>query len=1034
MASEGGDSDPVAIAETLSIPLGMTSVGIPDIDIYNEVCKRVKEKKQILVRNADTIHDFGGERGQVGDDGHEYARIKRLIVAEKTALQTRGDEYNEILDKYKNLTQGSEFEGTMFQNLLPPQKTFVYGNTPGVPSVEHTNILIKTDTIDDVNKAIQIKNDIYRFLWPETVSGSNPPGTYEFKIMADVGPGKEIKKIATLSISDSSVKIRVRVTPESVMDSGSTYNTNDDKILPGFGEFTPSPLDGKWHPTPVFSLPYVRIKTETRTGYGKDNPKAFDVIIQDRIGNQLKIPHDKYDSGPGVNYIARNVAGEPVDDDIKAGMLPFYDLIRNRDYIDNAKSIGFLNSDGTLTDLGKNMGYDLKREGDQSQAIAVLMSYLAGEKVVLATKDRMLALFMILMRGPVIHFSKGETKIYRGEGLNLTDEQKRRILISDINDIITPITDLKERDEILRITGQCHKYIKAAITEYRRKPGRLLNIPHTLLIKSLENMRDRIDNFDELYTYFFSQRDNILKTVGDLYRKDLSELREIRKRIIGPLSDITVKLASVTAAIEKLKGIKYPLNELDLGEYGYIDVPAINRLNKLLKRFMDNAKIGFRSEKNFHDKFKEPIVSNFQIVYSRLTDKRSLTDTESLLSSLTSSPNKEVLDILSKKPVVDDDTETVVTVGQESSDEERVSLEAAVSGTPPLPEVADIDTITDIHSSYDFCVIVVAVLYSTIYPLIMSGKKPTEDILRQVGGAKGMILENPDRRRSQFHNKRVSRADRQDAATMLRREKMAAMRMKRRRKQKDVTKIQEIFNEAESTLEFKIMSLEDELPAGLPTDISSRYTRVIEILRDFHSELLEKGPVISLRILHTMRGILFEGEPKGLVYDNLYDIDKLPDVLNVLFAYSVKSAIPASAADVAAASATSSAATGYGRKSMPSQTKRRSRKCPRGTIRRKAYKTKRGVTVRSSCIKDRGLPGKGKRLFTLKKGELGKYGYSLKQDREKRRVALNKARKELSHATLVRKINALAILMKNTRPDYSRRARADVKWLGKMRT
>jgi len=123
----------------------------------------------------------------------------------------------------------------------------------------------------------------------------------------------------------------------------------------------------------------------------------------------------------------------------------------------------------------------------------------------------------------------------------------------------------------------------------------------------------------------------------------------------------------------------------------------------------------------------------------------------------------------------------------------------------------------------------------------------------------------------------------------------------------------------------------------------------------------------------------------------------------------------------------------YGRKSMSSQTKRRSRKCPRGTIRRKAYKTKRGVTVRSSCIKDRGLPGKGKRLFTLKKGELGKYGYSLKQAREKRRVALNKARKELSHATLVRKINALSILMKNTRPDYSRRARADVKWLGKTR-
>ena len=1038
-AASSSSSLSADIAGVLSKPLAMTPVGIPNIDIYNKICRRVAGAKQILVRNADTIHDFGGSRGE---GGREYSRIKELIVAEKTALQTRGDEYTEILGKYNNLTQGSNFEDIMFRGLLPPQVTFTYNNEegPAVITSETTRLEIYTDTIQDVNKAIQIKNDIYRFLWPETVSGSNPPGAYEFKIMADVSPGNEIKKIATLSISDSSVKIRIRVTPESVMDAGPTYNTNNDKILPGFGEFTPSPLDGKWHPTPVYSLPYVRINTRARSGYGVDNPKAFDVIIQNGSGNTLTIPHDNYDSGPGVEYIARNVAGEPVNN-IKTGMLPFYDLLRNRVYSETAKKIGFLNSDGTLTDLGKNMGYDLKREGDQSQAIAVLMSYLAGEKVVLATQDRMLALFMILMGGPVIHVGTNNTTIYRGEGLNLTDEQKRRVLIRDLEEILKPIIGVKDRDEIVRLTTQCREYINTAITEYRRKPGRLLNIPHKLLIKSLENMRDGIDNFDKLYTYFFSKRDDILEVVGDPSSKDLGELREIRERIIGPAYDLTAKLASVTAAIEKLKGIKYPLKKLDLGDYGYIDVPAINRLNKLLNQFNETAKTRFRSEKIFLENFKEPIVSNFGIVYSRLTDtnKSDLSGIHSLLSSLTSSPDKEVLKILREYPSVDDDTETVATVGSKSSDAERVSLEAAVSGTPPPPAVADIDTVTDIGTPYEFCVHVVDVLYSTIYPLIMFGKGRTEDLLTQVGRAKGMIRYGPDARASGFH-KGVSidkLAKLKDTALL--RAKAAEMRMRRR--QTVPEKIREIlFNEAESTLEFKIMSLEDELPAGLRID--TRYDRVIKRLRLFHSELLKKGPLTSLRILHTMRGILFDGEPKGLVYDNLYDIEKLPDVLNLLLSYSVQSATPAAAASATASAASAGAALGesigigrqvYGRKSMPSQTKRRSRKCPRGTIRRKAYKTKRGVTVRSSCIKDRGLPGKGKRLFTLKKGELGKYGYSLKQAREKRRVALNKARKELSHATLVRKINALSILMKNTHPDYSRRARADVKWLGKTR-
>lgn len=108
---------------------------------------------------------------------------------------------------------------------------------------------------------------------------------------------------------------------------------------------------------------------------------------------------------------------------------------------------------------------------------------------------------------------------------------------------------------------------------------------------------------------------------------------------------------------------------------------------------------------------------------------------------------------------------------------------------------------------------------------------------------------------------------------------------------------------------------------------------------------------------------------------------------------------------------------------------RRKISCPRGTIRRKAYTRKDGVHVKSSCIRDRGKPGKGPRLFTLKKGGLSKYGYHMKDNAEKRHKALKKALKHNSYASIVRKINALSILMKNTEPYLSKKAKADLKWL-----
>jgi hypothetical protein len=491
--------------------------------------------------------------------------------------------------------------------------------------------------------------------------------------------------------------------------------------------------------------------------------------------------------------------------------------------------------------------------------------------------------------------------------------------------------------------------------------------------------------------------------------------------------------------------LKYPIKKLNLGKYGYIDLPAINSLNKVIKRFITTTK--FRSDKIFGN-FKDSIVSNFGVIYSKIpiADRGELTRIETTLHSITKENLTEIIPYLSKMPMVApaaavaDDAETVDTAsdGEAASSAERGAFAEAVAGTPPPP---DINTVTNINTAYDFCVRVVDVLYSTIQPLIMFGKGRTEELLSQDGGVKDIYSRELPRRVREFHrgmDHRRGRAKRDAASKELINQRRGKMIQERRLKANryNIERISQIVDDAVTTLEFKIYSLRDD--TYIPTDTVPFANEALKRLFSFRDVLLSSELSIGkrLRILHTMRGILVEGDPR-MPYDNLYEIHKLPDVLTYLFEVGTRSAFPIAGGAAAAASAATDDDVedddAFGRKSMPSQTKRHSRKCPRGTIRRKAYKTKRGVTVRSSCIKDRGLPGKGKRLFTLKKGELGKYGYSLKQVREKRHVALEKARKEMPHATLVRKINALAILMKNTHPNYAKRARADVKWLGKTR-
>lgn len=110
-------------------------------------------------------------------------------------------------------------------------------------------------------------------------------------------------------------------------------------------------------------------------------------------------------------------------------------------------------------------------------------------------------------------------------------------------------------------------------------------------------------------------------------------------------------------------------------------------------------------------------------------------------------------------------------------------------------------------------------------------------------------------------------------------------------------------------------------------------------------------------------------------------------------------------------------------------TKNKKLTCKKGEIMVDSYKTKKGTVVKKHCKKDLGKPGKGKKIFTIKKGGLSKYGYSMKNNDTERKKALNKASKHIPKNTLIRKLNALYILHRNTNPTFSNRARKDMKYI-----
>lgn len=87
--------------------------------------------------------------------------------------------------------------------------------------------------------------------------------------------------------------------------------------------------------------------------------------------------------------------------------------------------------------------------------------------------------------------------------------------------------------------------------------------------------------------------------------------------------------------------------------------------------------------------------------------------------------------------------------------------------------------------------------------------------------------------------------------------------------------------------------------------------------------------------------------------------------------------------------------------------------------------------VKSSCIKDRGAPGKGPKLIPpLKKGKLSKYGYSDLKNKTnaERHTALKKAVKATSAEDTMHRVTALMVLNKS-RPALHKKLQNDVDWI-----
>jgi len=104
----------------------------------------------------------------------------------------------------------------------------------------------------------------------------------------------------------------------------------------------------------------------------------------------------------------------------------------------------------------------------------------------------------------------------------------------------------------------------------------------------------------------------------------------------------------------------------------------------------------------------------------------------------------------------------------------------------------------------------------------------------------------------------------------------------------------------------------------------------------------------------------------------------------------------------------------------------------RGNKTYRAYPKASGVLIKASCVKDKGLPGKGpKKISNLRKGELAKYGYNLHKSQDERQNALRKAIHVYGALGVYKKLDAVAKLTVRTVPEASSTFKQDRDWVRK---
>jgi hypothetical protein len=107
--------------------------------------------------------------------------------------------------------------------------------------------------------------------------------------------------------------------------------------------------------------------------------------------------------------------------------------------------------------------------------------------------------------------------------------------------------------------------------------------------------------------------------------------------------------------------------------------------------------------------------------------------------------------------------------------------------------------------------------------------------------------------------------------------------------------------------------------------------------------------------------------------------------------------------------------------------------CPKGSISRKSYTKKSGLKIKSGCVKSKALRSHGSTpkvfLPALKSGTLSKSGYHVHSADRTRHSALIKAHTKYGTSTVVKKLNAVRVLTKNTNPIVSKIYKKDIAYV-----